>query len=209
MLDVPALQAAPGGPAAACSLSSVQTCTQDAVGGASQDSTREGGGPTQTPMLSGRVDGSGTVLTAVLPLNSPLLLALPTPVESRKSSGQRCSLWRHCLCSEGWQRRAASTLPLCVSLQTRKAEGKEKTFCPDQVPSENWRKQDKWPGPGQEWASSSMQSHSEAPCVLPQPRPLPPVHLNCSVVSGRRQPARLSPIRRKASQSGPVDFCSD
>ncbi|KAM7106714.1 uncharacterized protein J5F26_006331 isoform 1-T1 [Ciconia maguari] len=49
---VPAQQAAPGGPAAACSWSSVQTCPQDAVGGASQDSAREvesskGSGPTE------------------------------------------------------------------------------------------------------------------------------------------------------------------
>ncbi|XP_075362791.1 uncharacterized protein LOC142412069 [Mycteria americana] len=84
---VPAQQAAPGGPAAACSWSSVQTCPQDAVGGASQDSAGQGGGTMQTTALSGRGDGSGTTLTAVLPLTSPLFLAFPTPMESSKGPG--------------------------------------------------------------------------------------------------------------------------
>lgn len=52
----------------------MQTCPQDAVGGASQHSTREGGGTIQTVALSGRGDGSSTTLTAVLPLNSPISL---------------------------------------------------------------------------------------------------------------------------------------
>lgn len=76
------------GAAAFSSRSSVQTCPGAAVGGVSQDSTGEGGGTTRTPVLSGKGDGSRTTLTAVLPLNSPLFPAVPTPAESRRGSGQ-------------------------------------------------------------------------------------------------------------------------
>ena len=105
----------------------MQTCPQDAVGGASQDSAGEGGGTTQTPhaVWEGRWLWDRSHGCSSSEFTSFSCSAHPSGKQKGIRRNRRESSWR-CLHSQGWQGRAACTSPLCLSSQTGRAGGNEK-----------------------------------------------------------------------------------
>lgn len=166
--------------AAACSRSSVQTCPQDAVGGASQHSTREGGGTIQTVALSGRGDGSSTTLTAVLPLNSPISLLSLSQWKAERDQDTQKGIFLVPLTSVAGE--SSMHVTAVFEFTNQESWRKWKMFCPDQVPSEeNWRRQSEWSGPGQEWLAATWRAGAKhhVLCGSHDPSPNAPKLLHC------------------------------